>query len=324
MADTLKFAFDRPDGLTPEQRALLAQPLRIAAGYGMRVLSPDERIKRITALADEPAPRDILQVWEPPRSKQHLYVVSVDVSSGMGLDNSVIDVTRAGTIREPDEQVAQFVTNTTDEMDLAAVVDAIGRLYRGRDDQPALAAVECNGLGIATQQALIKTIGYTNLYIWQYIDAVEGHEFTKRYGWYTNPRTRPLILQTYVHAIKSVDPHTGLPDYRINSPWTISELSSFQSPGPLWLAEAVDGAHDDAIMAGAIGVYCARTLAVNERETIHDARRRISEEATRVQAKQSLLNRKIDFQNMDTSADEMNGESNGYGDEPYDPTAHYL
>lgn len=298
---------NRPDGLSPEQRALLAQPLRIPPGFGMRVLSADQRIQRMLAITDEPAPTDVLLVWEAPRTKSHRYVVTVDVSSGTGLDDSVVEVTRVGTVREPDEQVAQFVTNTVDTQEIAYYADAIGRLYSGNDGQFALLAVECNGLGISTQEELIKHVGYPNLFIWQYLDAMPGKEMTHRYGWWTSPRSRPIMLANYMHALKTVDPHTGLPDYRINSPHTIAQLGDLVSPGPLWMAEAADGAKDDCVMAGAIGVQVARTLAATGRETVHDTRRRLSEEVARVEQKQELLGRKISPQTTDVSYDEIMG-----------------
>lgn len=277
----------------------------------MRVLPIPERDKALANLeGTDAAPRDKLIIWEPPR-KGFLYVVSADISSGAGLDNSVVDVTRVGTIRECDEQVAQFVTNTIDETDIAHIIDSIGRLYKGRDTQDALVAIECNGLGISTQNELRKHIGYSNIYIWQYMDATEGHEFTNRYGWWTTQRTRPIMLQTYVHGVKTIDPHTGQPDYRINSPHTISELADFHSPGPLWMAAASEGAHDDCIMAGAIGLIVAGSLHDSTRETVHDARRRISEEVARVDAKQKASGQGISFQSTDASHDEMMGRDSG-------------
>lgn len=312
---------DRPDGLSPDQRALLNQPLRIPPGHGLRVVPPNERAARLTSeyLNEDPAPRDTLLVWEPPR-KNFLYVISVDVSSGLSQDNSVIDVTRVGTTREPDEQVAQFVANTIDETDLAYVIDAVGRFYTGKDGQAALVAIECNGMGISTQNELQRHIGYTNLYIWQYLDAVDGQGFTSKYGWYTNQRTRPMILQTYMHALKSVDPITGYPDYRINSPYTMHELADFQSPGPLWAAEAVDGAHDDCIMAGAIGVFVSRMLQQTRGETVHDARRRVNQEVVRASKVAQLRDQKVSFQSTDSSYEGMMGDDlDAYGEPTINP-----
>lgn len=295
---------------------MLNVPFRVPPGYGMRVLPKEERDKALANIeGEENAPTDKLLIFEPPR-KGFLYVVSADISSGAGLDSSVIDVTRVGTIREPDEQVAQFKTNQIDETDIAFIIDSVGRLYKGRDSQYALAAIECNGLGISTQNELRKHIGYPNIYIWQYMDATEGHEFTNRYGWWTTQRTRPIMLQTYVHGVKTIDPHSGLPDYRINSPHTIAELADFQSPGPLWMASAAEGANDDCIMSGAIGLIVAGTLHDSTRETVHEARRRMSEEMARVVAKQDISARGISYQSTDASHDEMMGRDEGdYGDD---------
>lgn len=305
------------DGLTKEQRDLLAAPIRVPPGFGMRVLSREE--KAAALLEDAYAGLyDKLLIWEPPR-KGFLYVVSVDVSNGRGLDNSVIDVTRVGTIREPDEQVAQFVTCEVEHDELAYFIDPIGRLYQGRDGMPALLAIECNAMGIGTQAELQKHLGYPNFFIWQTLDHVDpGKAYTHRIGWYTTPRSRPIILGRYYKAVKTVDPHTGLPDYRINSPLTQQELQTFVSPTrAIWMAEAAPGAHDDCIMAGAIGVYVAQTLQETFRETVHEARRRLSEESARISEKEKLSGLGISPQTTDISANQLNGIEDDYDLDPH-------
>lgn len=306
-----------PDGLTPDQRAVLAQPIRVPPGFGMRVLSKEDRLAAQQE-DDYAGLYDRLQVYEPPR-KSFLYVVSVDVSNGVGLDNSVIDVTRVGTIREPDEQVAQFVTNQIEPDELAYIIDPIGRLYRGRDEMPALVAIECNALGLGTQAELQKHIGYPNFYIWQTLDHIDpGKAYTQRIGWFTNQRSRPLILGKYYHAVKTVDPHTGLPDYRINSPLTHRELQSFTSPSKaLWMASAEPGANDDCIMAGAIGVYVAQTMQEAFRETAHEARRRLSEESARITEKQRVSGLGISAQTTDVTYNQMQGIEDEYDQDPH-------
>lgn len=309
---------DRVDGLTKEQRELLALPLRIPVGYGMRVLPQAERAELLAEEGDAGL-YDRLLVWEPPR-RGHLYVISVDVSNGIGLDNSVIDVTRVGTIREPDEQVAQFVTDHIEPDDLAPIVDPIGRLYTGRDGIPAMVAVECNGLGLGTQATLQKQIGYPNFYIWQTLDSRDPSKaFTQRIGWWTSQRSRPLLINNYYHAIKTIDPNTGWADYRVNSPHTIRELATFISPGPLWMAEAADGGHDDCIMAGAIGVYVAKTLQEVSRETVHEARKRLTEEVARLDDKRKIGAEGFTAQNTDVTYQDLYGGTNLYED--HDPHA---
>lgn len=306
------------DGLTKDQRDLLQMPLRIPPGHGMRVLKEEERLAAIME-ADDEGLYDRLLIWEPPR-RGFLYVISVDVSNGIGLDNSVIEVTRVGTMREPDEQVAQFVTNHVEPDDLAMFINPIGHLYVGRDGLPALVAIECNGLGLGAQANLQKQLGYQNLYIWQVLDARDpAKAFTQRYGWWTSQRSRPLILGEYYHAVKTVDPNTGWPDYRINSPHTIRELATFISPGPLWMAEAAAGGHDDCIMAGAIGVHVAKTTQENFRETVHEARKRLTEEMARLDDRRKLGEQGFTAQNTDVTYAELNGMDSLYEDQ--DPHA---
>ena len=310
--------FPSLDGLTTDQRSALSTPFRVVPGYGMRVLRSADRQSLIEASPDGLI-YDNLQVWEPPR-KGHLYVISVDVSNGMGLDNSVIDVTRVGTLREPDEQVAQFVTSRIEPDDLSYYIDPVGRLYTGRDGLPALVAIECNGLGLGTQSELQKHLGYPNLFIWQVLDTIhQADAYTRRYGWWTSNRSRPLILGRYYHAVKTVDPRTGWPDYRVNSPHTLREWATFVSPGPIWMGEAAEGAHDDCVMAGAIGVHVAATLQESYRETTADARKRLAEESARIDERRKIGQSGLSAQNTDVTYGQLYGVEDLY--ENVDPHA---
>src|SRR6267142_886619 len=127
-------------------------PLDIPSGYGL-VSIPRSQWGSLDSLMDH------LLIWEAPR-KDQLYVVGVDVSDGLGLDRSVVGVTRVGTIRDPEEEVAQFVSATTDPSDLAPIVESVGRLFTGNDNQPALVAVECNNHGLVVQSDLQRHWGY--------------------------------------------------------------------------------------------------------------------------------------------------------------------
>lgn len=251
-----------------------------------------------------------LLIWEPPLSTE-LYVLSADIGDGLGLDRSVCDITRVGTLARPEEQVAQFVSAEVDPIDFAAILDVIGRLYRGSDNQEALAAIECNNHGLATQSELQRHLGYDNLFIWQYEDAADPQRrFSTRVGWYTTQRTRPIILTRYIKKVKSVDPNTGRADYQINSPFTLEELRDFQVPpgGAAWQAEAdptAEDAHDDCIMSGAIGVHVAQTLQFEGGETLADTRKRKEEERARQSREEERLKRKRDWINTDASTDEM-------------------
>jgi hypothetical protein len=272
-------------------------PLQVPAGYGFQftqvVKHPDDLYDR-------------LLIWEPPRRDQ-LYVMSVDVGDGIGQDRSVVDITRVGTVKEPDEQVAQWVSAWTDPLGLAPIVDAIGRFYQGSDGQEAMAAIECNNHGLVTQSELQRHLGYNNMFVWEYLDTADPDKAkSTRIGWWTTVRTRPLILARYLKKLKAVDKHTGRPDYLVNSPLTIQELRTFRTLGGIREAEADpadSNAHDDCIMCGAIGVHVSSTLQYSAGEPVDMARRRLQEEKARQAVADAGAGR--DFINTDCTADEM-------------------
>ncbi len=311
------FSFPLSDTLlTTDQSELMAAlselPYRVAPGYGMRSLKPVEW-KNLLALPDDSGMLDKLLVFEPPRPRKHRYVVSADISNGLGLDRSSIDVIRVPTIREPAEQVAHFLTDSIDAGDLASYLDAIGRLYAGNDDMPAVIAPEGNGSGMATINTLQKHLGYPNLYIWRVLDSRDqARSLTTKVGWWTTSQSRRIIIETLYHSLKAVDPHTGLPDYRLNSPFTISELRTFLSPGPIWLGEAAEGAFDDCILSSAIGIFVAQELAVVGRETVHETRRRLSEESERMTARRRADKHPVTPQTTDITYSELMGQPDPY------------
>jgi hypothetical protein len=275
----------------------------LSAGW---VIEPTEAAELAAARAWEDLEGKVL-IFERPRADQ-LYVVSGDVGEGIGQDRSVADVTRVGTLREPDEQVAQFVSSRIDAPDFAYVLDLLGRLYTGADNLPALLAPECNGPGMATLSELQRHIGYDNIFVWQYEDALDpARRLSTKVGWWTTPRTRPYILSRYIKMVRKVDPNSGQPDYKINSPFTVEELRDFQTQGRLYEAEADPSgdAHDDTIMSGAIGLWVVSTVQETTLESTSDARRRKSEEEARRKSEAERQGREYDYRSMEYTAGEM-------------------
>lgn len=279
----------------PEQRPAYAIP----PGYGFHRLSARE-------LRDRESLMDLLQIYELPR-KNHRYVMGVDVSDGLGLDRSVAAVVRMGTVDEPEEEVAQFVSDSTSPYELAYIVEAIGLLYKWPDGLPAMAAIECNNHGLSVQDTLKEHLGYSHFYIWEVLDQADpGKRFTTRIGWMTTPRTRPILLDQFHSAVTRVDPLTGYSDLRLNSPFTIDELRDFQTDGALWEAEAARGAYDDCIVSTAIAHYVAWRLMGGENEPLADRRRRRREEDLR-RARLGMVE-PVDFRNSDSSATEQKAQ----------------
>lgn len=120
-------------------------------------------------------------------SKDHEYVIGVDVAQGTGASSSCVAVVD----KQENELVCMFADNRTPPEDLAKIVYALGTLFTPNDRQ-ALVKWENTGPGINFGRALIN-LGYTNLYF-------ERHEkkltrnVTQNPGWSpTTWKKRSLI-----------------------------------------------------------------------------------------------------------------------------------
>lgn len=251
----------------------MADSFTLPAGYGFRRLTLEELQVRQDLLGT-------LQIWEHPRRRgPRRYILGVDVSDGIGEDRSVIAVHRVGTIEEPEEQVALYVSDNIPPQRLAFVVDAIGRLYADEDHYEALAAIECNNHGLSTQDTLSLHLGYGHFYRWEYLDAADPKSrFSTKAGWVTTPRTRPMLLDKLYSALTTYDPVTGLTDLWVHAGLLRSELADFQTEGALWEAEAARGAFDDVVMATAIAHYVSWRLQGGEQEPLSERRARLHQE----------------------------------------------
>lgn len=200
--------------------------------------------------------------FEPPK-RNAKYVVGVDVSTGVGLTNSVAHVLRVGTMYEPFIQVGEFACNFLDPHGLAPILDLLGRRYWNDDEElPALMCIECNNAGESTQFDLMTIYNYPNIFIWKVYDKT-GNLLTNKLGWWTTPRTRRKIVLYGSRLLKS-----GM--WQINSPWFVDEMADFElqrGVGNMLLDSEIEaiarhkaGALDDRLMAGFIAVWCAQDL----------------------------------------------------------------
>lgn len=282
--------------LLPEPRPHYAIP----KGYGFHRLTPRELQER----SGQKALFNTLQIWQPPR-RGHRYVMGVDVADGIGQDRSVCDVLRIGTIEEPEEQVAQFISDDLPPHPFASILDAIGHLYTWPDGREAMAAIENNYHGLSVQDTLQLHLGYRHFYIWEVLDQADPQKrWTTKMGWVTTRKTRPILLDQFYTGVTGLDPITGFSDCRINSPFTLDEMRDFQTDGALWEAEAGRGAHDDCIIAAGIAHYVCWRLLGGETEPLADRRHRRAQEQLR--AARAGSQQPADFRNSDATADDLN------------------
>lgn len=130
--------------------------------------------------------------WKLP-TRLDPYIVAVDVAEGLPHgDWSVISTWQHS--HEALVQVARTRVKCNLD-DLAHLVVEEARLYHN-----ALVAVEGNSIGAAVVQK-IDDLGYMNQYIRLDVDGME----TDRLGWYTNLRTKKLMIEEFAAATSAGD-----------------------------------------------------------------------------------------------------------------------
>lgn len=197
---------------------------------------------RLKRLAKPPVYHDSkLRIWKQP-SPGHRYVIAADTAEGIEASQ-----TKPGEERNSDFSAAVvYDRNGThcatlrsrymQPWEFARELRKLGELYN-----EALVAVERNNHGHAVLQALDREQGYRNIY--------RGYD--RKLGWLTNQVTRPQCLDLLQDAHRR-----GI--WTSNDDILLTELGTFVVD-PAGKAAASKGAHDDCVMAAAIGwiVICS-------------------------------------------------------------------
>lgn len=173
------------------------------------------------------------RIYEEPQ-EGHSYVITVDVSEGIGKDYSVVSVIDATTV--PFKQVAMLRSNIIDPLLLAKLVYRIGTDYL-----EAVVIVETNSVGKQVVDALWFDYEYENMLIsktHQSENKIAGGR-QQEVGVRTTRRTKRLGCSSLKSLIES--DQLIIQDFD-----TVSELSSFIMHGSSF--EAEKGKTDDIVM----------------------------------------------------------------------------
>jgi len=194
------------------------------------------------------------------------YYVSADISegdTGSG-DYSCIEVIRIGTGQEADEQVAEWhgYMNPTP---LGDVCTALGYMYNG-----AQIAVECNGVGISTNNQVWRRNEYDNIYRWKHIDRVKNF-VTDAMGWWTNSKTRDIIITKMREAI--MERTLVLRSLRL-----LDQMMDFSKEEGASRYEGQE-TPDDRVFGIMIGSYCAHESDYGKQAAAQNSKRRPEVEA---------------------------------------------
>lgn len=243
-------------------------PLMLAAEAKGDILGQDKNdLPRI-----EPRSNGRMQVFKAPvrwhvtddgeEVKAHRYVVAVDASSGASADFSAIQVIDVEEL----EQVAEW-QGKVDPDKLAEVAFLLACVYNGAMLAPEITG----GWGFSVVkrcQAMIgKWEGSTNskpmLYTRPIVDRL-SQRFTDRIGWDTNIKSRAQMLDALEQSLRDGS-------LTVHGERTLIEMGAFAFPdrpaqgGDYRSPRAQKGAHDDLVIALAIGVAIAVKLPKNMR-----------------------------------------------------------
>lgn len=219
---------------------------------GMPVFQPEIIAEMMRTTAKEPIARLSLEgdEWQKntrgqlsvylKRDREETYTIGVDIAMGIrGRDFSVAQVLdskkRQAAVWRGHMHPARFAT----------ILEALGRRYNFATVIP-----ERNNHGLLTCEILAKDLAYPNVYLEEQVgDLSDGH--TEAIGFYTSPRTKPLIINKLRAAL--INGEMTLYDRT-----TLAEMQRFvvKASGQM---EADDGRdkdgdafHDDCVMALAL------------------------------------------------------------------------
>lgn len=205
-----------------------------------------------------------LLMWGLPESGA-TYTIGVDVAEGVGKDRSVIEVIRNGDRKRPDEQVAEWASDTHDEMELSPIISTIGNFYRDDEGLEALVNIELNGPGKSTLQDLRFRLDYSNFFIYKRYDK-RTSALTQWLGFVTSFSTRQQLIGRGMHAVKRKD-------LILHSEFLLEEMADFQRDHYAAKAQAIAGTHDDRVMALLLANWAAHDDELMAGDDIGEERR---------------------------------------------------
>ena len=179
-----------------------------------------------------------LHIWDFPHFDE-AFVIAADVAQGVGQDYSC-----AVVMNPQREIVAMYRNNRVDPTEFGEILFYLGRYYNN-----ALLCVESNSIGLATLLRLDQ-MRYVNLYYQTRVADLSSSD-GQRPGFKTTMASKPQIIGLLQNAIIEDDLY-------IPSKIIIKELKTYISKDSGKM-EAMQGCHDDTVMACAMALEVLRT-----------------------------------------------------------------
>lgn len=173
--------------------------------------------------------------WYPP-SQDESYCIGVDVAEGL----SYGDYSCAQVLDSLGRQVACWHGHI-DPFEWGNVVKELGQRFNN-----AYVIVERNNHGLTTLRRM-QEISYPNLFVESSVDNAYGDKLTKRGGFLTTSKTKPLIIDNLAAILRQGE--SGIADQELVNElrtYVIDDKGSFNSQS---------GCYDDRVMAFAIALH---------------------------------------------------------------------
>jgi hypothetical protein len=211
---------------------------------------------------DDLDPRGMVIMLEPPMPRE-TYVMGIDPTVGivgwdrhhrtrddLRTDNGAIEIIRVGRNDKPDKQVCEYAA-PIDPEDLADIANVLGRLYAGDDDNgQCLCIIEVYpGPGLLTQRKMLNALGYTNMFVWKYLDSM-AVKLTTSLGWTSSPKS---VRDLWIRGTR----HISLDKIHLTSPYLVEELAHCEADELKMTAKASSGKHDDRARAILMAIWAA-------------------------------------------------------------------
>ena len=178
-------------------------------------------------------PQGELSVWEHPKPDR-VYALGADVAEGLAHG----DFSSADVLDKDGRQVAQWHGHCAPDM-YGHILNALGMMYN-----KAFLGVERNNHGLTTLTVL-RDLNYPNLYAQMDIeDRDTGDIETRKIGWLTTSKSKPLIIDNLVGETRDKDSGIVCAE-------TVSEMMTYRvdEQGRF---NAQQGCFDDRVMSRAI------------------------------------------------------------------------
>jgi len=184
--------------------------------------------------------------WIKNIDPEERYCIGVDVAEGLAHG----DYTVAQVIDSLGRQVAAWRLH----IDPYELGDQLA--YLGKKFNRAYIIPERNNHGLTTIRRM-QDLGYPNLYIEHTVDNAYADRMTKRAGFYTSSKTKPLIIDNLAALLRKRD--SGIADVEL-----VKELRNYVV-NDKGITNAKLGCYDDRVMSYAIALFGLNSMPRNRR-----------------------------------------------------------